>query len=787
MAAVLLFTAAILIFLQTRKPVYSGEIKLKNLSAPVTVFHDEYGIPHIYGSNEEDVYRALGYLITQERWFQMEMIRRVSSGRLSELLGASMIDVDRFFRTLGFQQLADRSARDFLSHPDQPCQKAALAYLDGINQYIETGKEPVEFRLIGISKEKFSVSDLYLVFEYLSFNFQMGFRTDPLLSRMKSRLGDRYIDELALGYVPGSQKNPVSGIDSSILSKLSSFNDIILDIPVPGWLGSNAFAVSPRRTASGKVLIENDTHIGHQQPSVWFEAHLEYPGFRFYGNYLAGFPFAPIGHTMHHTWGLTMLENDDLDFYEEEVSAEDSNLVRSGNSWHAMNIRKETIHVKDSQDVNIICRESFHGPVCSDVMNDFREFTSKPVSACWTFLKFPCNLFEIAYELTHTKGMGEFRDAVSHIAAPGLNIIYGDSDGNIAWYAAAAFVKRPEGIENSLLLDGSSGTNDWLGYYDFSFNPKSENPPEGYVYSCNHQPDSVNGILHPGYYLSDDRARRLSELLESDDRISVEDARRITTDHLNPNAARIAQILCSMLDRSRMTQDENASQLLDIVDKWDGSHSQYDQAPMIYYAWLYQTLRGAIVDETGESDFQAFLKTHTQKNSVETLLSNPGSVWWDDTTTSKKETEADIVTGAFNEMTRKLSPGFDKDTTVWNWGKMHRLELKHPVGQTAPLDLIFNIGPNETTGGMETINNMSFTLTDVFPVNVNLGPALRRILDFSDPENAISINPSGQSGHFMSEHYDDQSKLYTQQLFRKELMNEKEIRKNCKEVIVFRE
>jgi penicillin amidase len=326
-ALLLLSVAAVAIYLQTTKPDYSGELNLERLSAPVTVYHDDFGIPHIYGNNETDVYRAFGYLVARERLFQMELIRRVSSGRLSEILGGSMLDVDRFFRMLDINAHADSSVKTFFSSTDLPYQQATLAYLDGINQYIETGNTPLEFRLIGIRKERYTLRDLYLIVDYMAFNFQMGFRTDPLLTRIDRKLGSGYLDQLTLGYTSDQLRNAVHSDASAATSARPAFASIIEQLPVRIWTGSNAFAIAPSRSASGKTLLENDTHIGQQQPGVWFDAHLNYPGVNFYGSYLAGFPFAPIGHTPAFGWGVTMLENDDVDFFAERTVAGDSNSV----------------------------------------------------------------------------------------------------------------------------------------------------------------------------------------------------------------------------------------------------------------------------------------------------------------------------------------------------------------------------------------------------------------------------------------------------------------------------
>ncbi|MFM7728787.1 MAG: penicillin acylase family protein, partial [Flavobacteriales bacterium] len=587
-----------------------------------------------------------GYLVAQERLFQMEMIRRVSSGRLSELLGSSMIDVDRFFRMLDVNAHADSSVALFERQRGTACHETVQAYLDGINQFIESGKTPVEFRLIGIPKEKYALRDLFLIIDYMSFNFQMGFRTDPLISRIGKVAGQDKLKDLVLGYTidqlrTRNHPDTVSAFQKS----LPPFASIVEKMPVRIWTGSNTFAIAPKKSKSGKALLENDTHIGHQQPGVWFEAHLSCPGFDFYGSYLAGFPFAPLGHSKRFAWGVTMLENDDVDFFQEKLAGIDTNVILVKGKEERLRFREEIIKVKDSADVKILCRSSSHGPVCSDVMSDFSGYTSAPVSVSWTMLHFPSNLFEVTYGLDRSKDLSQFRAYVAEITSPGLNVAYADVEGNIAWFTAARFVKRNPKSSPSLLLDGSDSTNEWQGFHPFTDNPYSENPPEGYVFSCNHQPDTFNGVFHAGYYLTDERARRLKTLLEEKELLDSADLKRISLDVTNPYLVKVTSQLLNCTEPSTLSAEGASKEAAELLKKWDGRHLGEDRAPAIYYMWLYKTLRMAMVDEIGEKDFDAFLKTHTVKYSTLPLLLNDSSAWWDDvSTTTILENRSTIVT-----------------------------------------------------------------------------------------------------------------------------------------------
>jgi penicillin G amidase len=263
----ILLGAAILLYIyfQFQKPIYSGKVELSNLDSTVVTYFDEQGVPHIYGNKEEDVFYVLGYLHAKERLFQMELVRRVSSGRLSEIFGSKTLEADKFFRMLGLEQRAEESVRAFKLSPDTLWKRDMIAYLDGVNLYIERKRKRFEFLLLNLPKEEFTLKDMYLIAEFMAFNFQMAFRTDPLMSRIEKKHGKEYLADLGI-------KIPEQESDSSVVvnfdSVLSSIEEIL---PVKIWSGSNSWAVSAERSKSGKTLFENDTHIGVQQPAVWYE------------------------------------------------------------------------------------------------------------------------------------------------------------------------------------------------------------------------------------------------------------------------------------------------------------------------------------------------------------------------------------------------------------------------------------------------------------------------------------------------------------------------------------
>jgi penicillin amidase len=768
-----------LIYLYSLQPQYSGRLTLAGLQQAVEVIFDAYGIPHIYGQNEPDVYFALGFVHAQERLFQMEMMRRVAAGRLAEILGEKLVDTDKFFRTLGMREQAELNAALFFKDPSAPWQKAALAYLAGVNRYVERGDTPLEFRILGIPKEKFTPRDIYLIGSLMIFGFASGFQTDPLVTKAYNSLGWDYLKDWVLGWPPDSQKIPVYPPNYSAAADTlaGSINEIMSGLPVGAWIGSNGWVISGQKTKSEKVIFVNDTHMPYAQPSVWYEAHLECPGFSFYGNYAAGVPFALIGHNRFAAWGLTMFENDDVDFYKERHNPENPDQVWFVDHWEDLIIREETIKVKGGKEIVLKVRSSRHGPILSEVDDVVAQTASEPVAVWWAAHKFPATVVEAFYEMSHARSLNDARNAVAKIEGVGLNVMYGDRDGNIAWWAAAKLIKRPDHVNSKLFLDGAGGKDEPLGYYDFSQNPQSENPPTGFVYSANNQPDTLTGELYPGYYLPEDRARRIVQYLNSATKWSVEATKMMNTDCVSLVSVEIAAEILNYLKADKILLTSSTHQkAFEILRKWDGDHRITDVAPTIFSMLLSCIMENAMADELGDEDYRALNSSHMMKRTIPVFIKNDRSLWWDDIHTGKvKETRQMIFARSFDQTVKDLTGQLGPDVAAWHWGKVHTLEHAHLLGRQKPLNHLFNVGPFAAMGGNETIVNHGFRLNTGGRYPVSFGPAMRIIIDFADIENSLSVNPTGQSGFFLSDHYDDQAALYNSGKFRKQMMNRKEI------------
>jgi penicillin amidase len=771
LALIALLALALIGYYFYSKPIYEGEQKLKNIQKETTVYFDDFGVPHIYASSQKDAMTALGYVHAQDRLWQMELLRRIAPGRLSEMFGSKLVKTDQFFAGLGINENSEKAIATLDKKSE--AYQLAIAYIDGINQYIEEGKTPVEFQILGLKKDKFTLKDVYNIFGYMSFSFAMAQKTDPLLTDIRDKLGSEYLKDFGLDGSLG--KTQIKNFDGKTIeySEISKSVASLLDnSPVPAFIGSNSWVIAPQKTKNGKVIFANDPHIEFSQPSTWYEAHIVVPDYEIYGYYLAGTPFPLLAHNRDYAYGLTMFENDDLDLFQEEDNPTNKNQYKTTTGFQDYTIRKEIIKVKDSSDVVLMVRETHHGPIMNDVLNGIKG--AKPVAMSWIYTQQPNHLLEAVYSLSHSKNLENFRKGVSLIAAPGLNIMYGDAKGNIAWNTSGKLYKLDKSSNANFILNGNNGIDDKKEFLNFSKNPHAINPSWNYIYSANNQPEAVGGYLYPGYYLPQDRAIRISSLLQPKNNWTKEEVGKMLNDNTSSVAPSIIANLILALDVQAFSSNEK--QAVSMLKKWNGSNNLEDIAPTIYQKWIFHYLKNTFQDELGETNFTMLLKTHIVKQIIEPQSKNENSIWWDNVATkNKKETRAEILNKSFQEAIVALENQLGNDLNSWTWNRVHTLEHQHPLGQVAALRSVFNVGNFEVPGATEVINNLFFDFTETGEYHVKGGPSTRRVIDFSDIENSMSILPTGQSGNPFSTHYNDQAELYNTGRFRKMKMNKEEI------------
>ncbi len=765
---------------QYLKPTYNGELKIAGLQDTVTVFFDENGVPHITAQNQADAYRVFGYVHAQDRLWQMELMRRIAAGRLSEIFGEKLVRTDKLFSSLGIEEAAETAIENL--DKDSMATLLTEAYLDGINQYISNGKTPIEFYLLGIDKEKFSKKDVYNVFGYMAFSFAAAHKIDPLLTEIQQKLGKPYLDEL------GIQAQHTTLIKSTKKAEIkaeftNAVSQILEELPAPVLTGSNSWILGPEKTKKGKVIFANDPHIGISQPSVWYQNHIKTPNYEMYGFNIALMPFPLLGHNSNYAYGLTMLLNDDINFYvEEDVRNSSAYKTPEGHLSYQKVLKK--IKVKDEKDSVYELRISKHGPIINDVLDQVNY--DKPVAMQWTYTKLPNHLLQASYGMAHANSLEEFKEGVSKIHAPGLNVMYGDAKNNIAWFASAKLAKYRDSLNSKVFLDGASGKDDVLGYYNFEENPQAINPSWNYVCSSNNQPDSLDGKLYPGYYFPEDRAKKILSMIKPKNDFTRDDVKTMIHDVNSIVATEFLAEVVKHVHKNDLTESEKKA--LEILKNWDGTFLKEYTAPTIYNRFLYEFYKNTYADELGDKAFQVFLKTGPMlKKALGSQIGRENSVWWDDVNTlDHLEDKAWVLNKSFKETVGFLETQLGENIDEWQWKKVLSMEHPHAIGKAGGiLRKFFNVGPYEIDGSDNVISKLGFLLDSSGVYKVKSIPSSRRVIDFSDVEQSLGIIPTGQSGNPFSAHYKDQ----TQKFLNKEMvimkLNHKEIEKS-KNKLVFR-
>lgn len=785
------------ILYRSKTPSVEGAISCPYLTAPVTVTRDEWGVPHIKAKNAKDAFFAYGYTIAQDRLFQMEIQRRLAKGELAEILGEKLLPIDKKFRTYLFRHTAEK----ILKNPEKINPRALEivdAFLAGVNHFMETGPLPLEFSLMGIPKRPFTRIDCISMLGYMAYSFNDGISTDSLNAMLRESIKDRNIDELfpeypkngsttiidRQAYFSGAQAKQAlrngEGAGNGILNTLTSaiakiFNsrdEVIGEIAhylenMPMFEGSNSWVIAPSRSSHGKAIIANDPHIAHSLPGVWYEARIQFGEFDNYGYFLPMYPFPLIAHNARRGWTITMFENDDLDLYYETFNPKNPNQVMFRGKWVPVKVLKEKIAVKGKGEIEHLIRITPHGPIISEFIEDYK---GKPVSMWWVFLKEENPLIDITYGMMMAKNWQEYEKAISKLAAPGLNLSWADSDGNIAWWAAGYIPIRPAHVNNKKILDGASGKDEIVGYVPFSQNPKLINPKSGIIVTANNRPTHkpVGGVANvPGYWRPDDRAARITDLLSTKEKWSVEDLKAVQTDVYSIAARDTIPTLLAVLAGAEKENKLNdiEKEALSVLKSWNMRYDVDAAGAVVFHFLMHHIMKEGVGDELG-GHFIEYTEVPDHWTFLKIFINNSSSRYWDDIKTPEKETREAIITRAMKSAVADVRSRLGSSPSRWKWGSVHQLEYVHPVGMAKPMNLLYNMGPYPAAGEAHIVNRikthfgkMDFKVTSI--------PSTRRLIIMGEPDNSYSILPAGNSGNLKSPHYGDQVKMYLAGQYRK--------------------
>ncbi len=764
----LFFVFSVYFWFKSKVPRYSGEIQLSNLQGSVEIHYDSFGVPRIFANNKKDLFYTFGYAQARERLFQLQLMKRVIEGRISEVVGEKGLTIDKYFRSIGLFRNSKRYFERNQNKFSKEHLELVYSYLSGVNDFIAEGEIPIDMQIMGLKPEQIQIEDTLAFVAFMGLGFGEAVHSDPIITSLELEYGDMVKDILGevTNYTLLAQKNEQQNLKK--FSELFSESLLTLDenldaLNIPFFQGSNSWVISGKKTRSGKPILSNDPHIGFSNPSIWFEAYLESPEFQIYGYFLPLIPIPVIGANVHHAWGLTMFENDDMDFYKETPvkGKEETHYVFQGKEY-LYEIMEEEIQVKGRSPIKFQIKSTMHGPILNGLLKSTEDL-SFPVTLRWTMFEDSNEYLKAFVGFMESKSLKEFEEASYYLKTPGLNIVYADKDGNIAYFACGAIYEK--NFPTDRILDGASGRFEWGREISVTQRPRVINPPKGYIFTANHKHFGNLPYRLDGYWQADDRTERLTKLFKSQTVFDKSDVLRIILDDYFSSADFYLPVLFEILEKNHKVLLPIEKRAFDLLQGWDRKGNKESIGASLFSEFRLQLGRKIFLDEFGIKRYESISRTSRIHHFMKKVFSNPQSKWWDNIQTSKKETREEIILDSFRSAVAVLMGKLGTDPIHWKWERLHTLTLKHALGEVPPLHLIFNSGPRGVGGGTETINNLLSKLSEKNHF-ITAGPSMRMIVDYSDLEHVKLINPLGQSGHRMSPHFQDQANMFINGEFR---------------------
>ncbi len=747
-------------------PQLDGTLQVRGLSAPATVTRDQHGVPTIEAANTDDLFFAQGYVTAQDRLWQMDIMRRVGGGELSEILGPDMIDIDREQRILGLRAAARKS----LEMATAADQSHFAAYARGVNAFLDQHRSrlPIEFRILKYRPKLWQPEDSVVIANIMVKDLNYYYMPDVLahekiLAKLGPELaGDLYVNRSWHDRPPMVMREDInqpnnqgdsddedededdSGMDNSVTQQ-SQPSAIWAQQQREAVNGSNDWVVSGAHTVTGKPLLSNDMHLGHQMPNLWYEAHLKSGALDVAGVTLPGMPYVVVGHNQRIAWGFTNLGPTVTDIYIENFNQQGDYQTPRG--WMQPEHRMEVIHVKGRQDITVDVKTTRHGPIITDIVPG----ETRRLALRWTLYD---GLHMPFFDVDSAQNWEEFRRAFSQLDAPGQNVVFADVDGNIGYQATGHIPIRAAG-DGSLPVSGADDAHEWNGYIPFDKLPSIYNPPSGII-------ATANGRITPDEYkysISMEweapwRTARIYHVLESGRKFSPSDMLTLQNDIHSENDLFAAERFVYAVDHAAKAS-ARAKQAADLLRNWDGRMLASSAAPTIAVRSAQELTRLLLEPRLGPAPEDAKMQDktlnwktyHWEMRTVwlQNVMLHQPKRWLPEKYSNYDELLAAAVEAAVG------GSNAPKDLTSWRWGAFNAVEIEHPVlGKIPVLRKLSAPGVEEQSGSVYTVK----------AVTRHHGPSERFTANLADLDQSTLNVVTGQAGNFLSPYYMDQWKAW---------------------------
>jgi len=720
-------------------PNLEGERRMAGLREPVEVVRDRWGIPHIYAKNQADLFFAQGFVVAQDRLFQIDLWRRQGAGEMAEVYGPDYVPGDRFARLMKYRGDMDAEWKSY--SPDT--QAIATSFTSGINACIDElgDKIPLEFHVLGYRPKKWKPEDVLgrISGVYMSQNYSNEIKRAQLVAAVGIEKA-RWLAPVdpARAYISPLGEAELKSVDRKILAEFELATKTLSFKPSNSE--SNNWVVDGAHSVTGKPLLASDPHRAIMLPSLRYMVHLNAPGWNVMGAGEPGLPGVAIGHNERIGWGFTIIGTDQADLYLEETNPVNPDEYRCEGAWAKMVVVRDTLAVKGEKDRTIELRYTRHGPVLDVDAKRNRAYAMK-----WVGNNPGGAAYLGSLAVARANNQKEFLESLKAWKVPGLNFVYADVEGNIGWVAAAETPVRAK--HDGLLPVPGDGGYEWGGYLAVEDLPQSFNPKSGWIATANHNilpPDYKHMI---GYEFSTPyRFQRIQEVLTSKPKWELNDFKAIQHEDLSIPARTLGQIL-KMVD----LQDAELSAEQKRFMEWDGRLSLDAKMGPFYGIWLRE-LQDAFFTMHVPKDQKANVMSLSGLPVMLPALASADPHWFGD---DAKKARDQFLRMTFAEAVKKRNALPDHQRE--RWGALHGVTFKHPLATLNPIYAkAFNVGPFERTGDGNTPNNTKYD--DQFQ-QVH-GATYRHLLDLSDWDRSLATSGPGQSGQPGSPHYADLAPMW---------------------------
>ena len=771
-------------------PPAQGVQAITGLDKSASIRRNALGMPLIETASFHDALFTLGYVHATDRLSQMVSLRLMAEGRLAEMAGPGVLDIDRFMRAVNLR----KDASELYRGASPRMKRFFEVYARGVNAYLfrHRDKLPMDLAAAGYVPEYWTAEDSVLVFCLLNFGLSVNLQEEIASLAMAQRVGADKLAWLVPTYpdesLPFEEAEKLKGLklggDIPGLSALDSAASRVASLKLLGVAASNNWAVSGGHTSSGKPLMANDTHLPLSMPSYWNFVQIRAPQFQAAGVSIAGVPMVVAGFNGKLGWGMTMVMGDTQDLFLEKLRQQDGHLLYlADGKWVPARERHETFFVKGARPIREVIYETRHGPLLNGVLGE-RKHSLQPLqlkSGYGLALKTPDfegdKSLDAFFDLTRAKSVDQAFEATRDIRAIALNMVFADEHG-IGWQVTGRYPNRREGL-GLLPSPGWNARYDWDGFADAMLHPYDQDPAQGWLATANQRtvPQGYGMQLSNSWYYPE-RAERIAQLL-SGGKQSRQSAMAMQYDQTTLFAAKLKAMLeapgmagplKSAIDALAEPERGRAGEALSRLLGFDGKLAADSADAVVYEAFLMESARQIFLDELGPDDstaWKALVETANSSYSAQAdhLLGRDDSPFWDDIATDGRENKPAILARTLAAAIVRVESALGTDRGGWRWGQLHsytwrsgstQLAPYMSAGQRAGLNAMsgyLDRGPIPAGGDFSTLNASAYRWGDNF--DTWLIPAMRIVVDFGEDEPMFGVNSSGQSGNPASPHYAD--------------------------------